>query len=608
MREMYTSAMIPPPRHDRVLVYLLVILILCTLLTILFFVPAPSAPNHPGMQGTQVQPVPAASGSCLSPAVTTPGAGSEDLFRVKILAINDFHGQIPTDQEVDDRPVGSAPVVAAYLKNATQVYGPDRTVIAIPGDAVGASPPESGLLADEPAMLFFNEFANPCCTGNGSPDSACNMVAVPGNHEFDEGIPELLRLVYGGNGNTTITHLTDPYPGALSSYTCSNIVWKENGTTLFPPYVVRNIRGVPIAFIGADTITTPERLTPHRADEVTFLDETGAINRYVREVQRLGVHAIVVLIHEGGSQQAYDGDTRSGTNVTGRITDIVAGLDGDVDVVLSGHSHKFTNAYLPNAAGRPVLVTQAYSYGKGFADVDLTLDPVSRDIVNTSARIVVTRADRPPGTSPDPEAAALLTDAGRVVAPVVNQHIAIVAHDITADENAAGESALGDLVADADRMAMKTDVAFITTGSLRADIESGDAMWGDLYAVEPFSGTVVSMNLTGRQILSILERQWQEPLPPHNLAVSGMAYTFDGAKPAGSRVVTVSVGREPLDPSGTYTVSTMDYLATGGDGYTEFVNGTMMTTGPKDVDALASYLEALPQPVNVTADGRIRMT
>ncbi|PKL69453.1 MAG: bifunctional metallophosphatase/5'-nucleotidase [Methanomicrobiales archaeon HGW-Methanomicrobiales-1] len=537
---------------------------------------------------------------------TVPAMHTNATIHVKILAVNDFHGQLPPGQSMNKRPVGSAPVLASYLKSAMASGNADGIIIALPGDVVGASPPPSGLLADEPSLLFFNEFANPSCTGTIGTDPLCNMVATPGNHEFDRGTGELLRQVYGGNGTSPITHIIDPYPGSRSSYICANVVWNGNGTTIFPPYVIRNISGVPIAFIGADTVTTPERLAPHRADDVRFLNETESINRYVAEVRKDGIHAIVVLLHEGGVQQAYEGSTMDGTNVTGRVTGIVAGLDGDVDVVLSGHTHEFTNAWLPNAAGKPVLVTQAWSYSKGYADVDLVLDPASLDIVNKSARIVVAYADSPPGTAPDPEVAALLAKGGQAVAPVVGRQIAVIAQDITRDMNDSGESALGDLLADAQRSVMETDVAFITTGSIRSDLKQGNVTWGDLFTIQPFSGTVVSVKLTGQQIRDALERQWQEPLPPHPLGVSGLTYTYDATRPAGSRVQDVRIGGVPLDTAASYSAALMDYLSIGGDGYTVFTKGTLIASGPSDVDTLASYLGSFPRPMNATTDGRIR--
>lgn len=599
--------MILSPWQDGTFRWLMALSVLCTIVALITFalvyapLPLVPSPVHTPLPGIVT------GSSCLSPGTAEPGTGGSGPVPVKILAINDFHGQITAGQTISKRLVGSAPVLASYLEAATEVFGPDHTIIALPGDVIGASPPESGLLSDEPTLLFYNEFANSCCTsGNGETGSACNMVATPGNHEFDRETRELLRQVHGGNGNTTISHLTDPYPGSMTAYTCSNVVWKENGTPVFPPYIILNVSGIPIAFIGADTVTTPGLLAPGRADDVRFLNETESINRYVAEVRQDGIHAIVVLLHEGGEQQAYEGATAGGSRVTGRVTGIVAGLDGDVDVVLSGHTHRFTNAYLPNAAGKSVLVTQAYSYSKGYADVNLTLDPVSRDITSASAQIITAYGDQAPGTTPDPEAEALLARSEQAVAPLTERQIAVITQDITRDKNEAGESELGDLLADAQRSVMRTDVAFITTGTLRADLEKGNVSWGDLFAIQPFSGTVVSMRLTGQQIRDVLERQWQEPLPPHNLDVSGLAYSYDATKPAGSRISEVLVGGVPLDRSATYTAAMMDYLSIGSDGYTAFTNGTLLTSGPSDVDTLATYLGSLPQPVTMTEGKRIQ--
>jgi 5'-nucleotidase len=465
---------------------------------------------------------------------------------VRILAVNDFHGQLSAGQNLNGEPAGSAPVLSSYLKCAMADADGAATFIALPGDVVGASPPESGLLLDEPTVLFFNGLADDC------PD----IIATFGNHEFDRGTDELLRMVRGGNGATAITHLADPYPGAAAEYVCSNVVWKTNGTLLAAPYTIRDAGGVQIAFIGATTTETPSIQKAASIEEVLFEDETASINRYVPEIQQQGVHAIVVLLHEGGEQEPYDGPTREGGNVTGRVAGIVAGLDADVDVVLSGHTHAFTNAYLENAGKNPVLVAQAYSCSRAFSDVSLVI-------------------------------------------------ITVASADITRVETDAGESALGNLVVDGQRAAMGADIAFITTGSLRAEIAEGEVTWGDLYAVQPFSSTVLSMTLTGEQVRDALERQWETPLPPHNLAVSGLTYSFDESKPAGGRVVAVQVNGAPLDPDAEYTAAMVDFLATGGDKYTVFREGTNVVPGPFDVDALVAYMGSLPEPVEMKPEGRI---
>jgi len=546
-----------------------------------------------------------------------------DPVQVSILAVNDFHGHMFAEQQLNGRPAGSAPVLASYLKSAMDSSDSAFTILALTGDTVGASPAESALLVDEPTLLFFNSFANAdCCEGE---NGGCNVISIPGNHEFNRGTGELMRMIYGGNGTTTLPRFADPYPGSNADTICANVVWKENITPILPPYTIREVDGARIAFIGAVTIETPILELPQNVERIEFLDEAEAVNHYVPELQEQGIHAIVLLLHEGGSQEAYEGPTREGCNVTGPVTTIVAGLDPDVDVVLAAHKHAFTNAYLPNAGGKDVLVVQAYSYGMAYADVDLLIDPGSGEIIEKSASIVPVYADQPPGTEPDPAIEALLGEVEAAVSQLRAEVIATSAADITRTPDAAGESSLGNLVVDSQRDAMHADVAFATSGSLagslQADLARGNITWGDLEAVLPPDASmaatyggwysrpcVASRDLSGDQILAMLERQWETPVPAENLSVSGLAYTYDPSRPAGSRVTEIQVNGTPLDPGATYSAAMNYYMAygMGGDFSPSWDWGVTVTVGPADIDALAEYLGTLPQPLDVTTEGRVR--
>jgi 5'-nucleotidase len=542
----------------------------------------------------------------------TPGNG---LVHLRILAINDFHGHLYTGQQLDNRSAGSAPVLATQLKSAMQDHRAPVTILALLGDTVGASPRSTSLLMDEPAILFFNMFAGPGCSQkNSTQGGSCNVIAIPGNHEFNRGTEELLRMTYGGNGNVSVPRFTDPYPGAMADTICANVVWKGNGTPVLPPYTIRDVEGIPVAFIGTVTTETTGLELPENIRGVEFIGESEAINRYVAELQGKGIHAFVVLIHNGGKQEEnYTGATRQGGNVTGPIVPIVAALDPDVDVVLSAHSHQFTNAYLKNAGGRDVLVTEAYAYGVAFADVDLAIDTRSGDIVSKTAEIVPVYADDPSARAPDQAAGALVAGVQQAVGQKEQEVIATAAAHITREPSGAGGSALGNLVADSQRAAMNADIAFATTGpeagSIQADISRGKITWADLEQVLPsdaslaaeFGGWysrphVATRELSEDQIRKILERQWEEPVPAGNLSVSGIEYTYEITRPAGDRVTGIRINGEPIRPGVNYTAAMNYYMAYGmGGNYSPAWDwGDTVAVGPADIDALADYIRSRP--------------
>ncbi|HTV23110.1 MAG TPA: 5'-nucleotidase C-terminal domain-containing protein, partial [Polyangiaceae bacterium] len=443
----------------------------------------------------------------------------------------------------------------------------------------------------------------------------CNIVGTPGNHEFDEGADELLRLVYGGDHENG-PFLDSPYAGARFPYVSSNVA-RTSGGTLLPPSVVVNLGGVRVGVIGAVLKETPTIVTPSGVAGLEFLDEATAINQQVASLGRRGVHAIVVTIHQGSPQTpTSDASTDPSATLTGAILPIVSALDDAVDVVISGHSHSFTNALVPNQNGTPILVTQAFSNGTAYGEIDLELEPSSADVVSKSARIVSTFSDQAPGNTRDPEVQALVEAARAFVAPLVGREVATLSADITRTPNEAGESALGDLIADAQRVALGTDFAFMNPGGIRADLlfaadpqnpadVAGSASWGELFTIQPFGNSLVSMQLSGAQVVALLEQQWLGQPVPRQLQISGLTYTWDATAPDGRKIVEVLQDGTPLDPDAEYSVSVNDFIAAGGDNFTLLTGGRDQVGGPIDLDAFVTFLAAQTQPIALPALGRI---
>ncbi len=563
----------------------------------------------------------------------TPGFSDRErdaLLHVQLLGINDFHGQLSAGRRVANRPVGSAAVLAAYLLAAQQDANDpelsDRTFIVHAGDHVGATPPESALLQDEPSIGFLNLLANRHCRFQDRRDDRrgwededagedgrdrrlhphCNLVGTAGNHEFDEGKDELLRLLNGGN-HPTGPFLENPYRGARFPTISSNVVDEKTGKPILPPFVIKQVKGVRLAFIGAVLKDTPTIVTPTGVAGLKFLDEAESINRYVRWLRHHeGIHTFVVVIHQGGRQRTYEGPTQPGGLISGQdIVEIVSRLDDDVDVVVSGHAHSFTNALLKNRHGADILVTQAFSSGTAYGDIDLTIDRRTRDVVAKSAAIVTTFADTGPGLAPDPQVAELVAQAQAKVAPLVNRVIGTAAGDLLRAESPAGESALGNLIADAQRTALGTDFAFMNPGGIRADVPSGPVTYGQLFTVQPFGNSLVRMDLTGQQIYDLLNQQWVNQPFPRILKTSGLTYTWDNNRPVGDRIVEVRRNGTPIDRQATFSITVNSFMAAGGDNFTVLLQGRNQAGGPLDLDALIVYIQSLPQPFSALIEGRI---
>lgn len=287
---------------------------------------------------------------------------------------------------------------------------------------------------------------------------------------------------------------------------------------------------------------------------------------------------------------------------TGALLDIIRRLDDDVDVIVSGHTHQFTNSLIPNAHGKSMLVVQAWSYATAFDDIDVWVDPMSQDVVAKRAQVVTAWDDEGPGSSPDPAVAALIARADARVASRVEQVLAQAEAPIERTTNAAGESALGDLIADAQRDIAGADFALLNPGGIRADLPAGTITWGAAFAVQPFGNDILTLTLTGQDLVDVMNEQWGHGQPSGGriLSISGFAYSWNGSIPdGGSRVVEVhDLHGIPIAASRSYTLAVNQFLAEGGDGFSTLQRLKRSDTGHIDRDALVEYLKKSPRPLS----------
>src|SRR6202790_3835410 len=353
---------------------------------------------------------------------------------LRILAINDFHGNLRPPPggiriaDPDDKtkkivvPAGGAEYMATLVKQLRQ--GSKNTIFVAAGDLIGASPFLSAMFHDEPTIESLSMMGL--------------EVASVGNHEFDEGKDELLRMQNGGCHPIDKCQGPHPFPGAKFHYLAASTIDTGTGKTVFPPYEIREFEGIPVAFIGLTLKGTPNIISPESAAGLEFRDEAETVNALVPELKARGVEAIVVLIHEGGTPT---GDYNECPGISGPIVDIVKKFDRAVDVVISGHTHQ---AYVCEIDGR--LVTSGDKYGTLVTAIDLKLDPATRDVISAKADNSIVRTA---ALAKDAAQTALLEAYNKVAAPIANRPAGSVSETLSRTPNEAGESALGDTLADA---------------------------------------------------------------------------------------------------------------------------------------------------------------
>jgi len=507
-------------------------------------------------------------------------------LKVQVLAINDFHGNLlpPAAFRMPDPanpgktlqiPVGGAEALATAVKQLRQ----DRPhhVFVAAGDLIGGSPLISALFLDEATLESLTVMG-------------LHLSAV-GNHEFDRGQDELMRRQNGGCHSVEGCKGPRPFKGAGFQYLAASTIVESTGKPLLPPYQIRRFDGVPVGFIGLTTKTTPTLVMPTGVTGLRFDDEAETVNRLVPELKAQGVEAIVVLIHEGGHPTGGHNECPA---ISGPIVDIVKRMDKAVDAVITGHTHR---AYTCRIDGR--LVTSGDKYGSMITDIELTIDRRSRDVVASSASNVLVRLDQ---YGKDPEQTALLAGYLERAKPLTERVVGRLAAEVKANAgDPAGASPMGQLLADAQLAATRdagAQIALMNNCGIRTGLamrDDGRVTFEDLFTSQPFGNQLITMTLSGAELIGLLQRQFRSDHLCNRLQLSqGFSYTWDAARPQGERVLPESVRLhgQPLQPDASYRVTVNAFMAVGGDSFTEFLRGRDRRTGPTDIEAIEVWVRS----------------
>jgi 5'-nucleotidase len=556
---------------------------------------------------------------------------------VHLLAFNDLHGNLEAaGNNIYGQFAGGAAYLAKAVKDRQATYGNlQATVFA--GDNIGASPLANGLFLEEPITIASN---------------LMNVdFASVGNHEFDKGSDELLRIQNGGchptegctaapyalpNGGTT-----NVYPGADFQYLSANVVVDATGQTLFPAFETKRFKSksgkkFEVGFIGEVLEATPTIVTPTGVAGLTFQDEADAANRAVGQLKRQGVDTSVLVIHEGGFQTTAALNGCAGNLGGSAIADIAGRLDPSIKVIVSAHTHAEYRCTI-TAGGVTRLITSASSFGRILTDITLTVDDKSGELVQASAEnVIVANALNTPGpgvvrqpdlTKEDPQVQAVVAQYVAASAPLANRVIGRIQGDLTRTGSPFGESALGDVIADAQFVATQpadlggARLAFMNPGGIRADLRvadissggeaPGEVTYGEAFTVQPFGNSLVTKTMTGDMIRRLLQQQFPGCGGQTTQRILQVSATFRYERDLAATTCEGRIGRMFVDGvevalTDSFRVTMNNFLAAGGDGFTVFNEGTNALGGAQDIDAfVAAFAAAEPAGIAVPTLDRI---
>ncbi|MDX8056105.1 bifunctional metallophosphatase/5'-nucleotidase [Lentzea sp. BCCO 10_0798] len=545
-----------------------------------------------------------ATGPAQADVQSLRGRGTVD---VRLIGINDLHGNLEPPTGSSGRVIlpdgttvdaGGAAFNATHIKNLQKEVR--NSVIVGQGDLIGGSPLVSALFHDEPTIEVLNEVGMDA--------------TAAGNHEFDEGYKELLRIQRGGCHPVDGCQFRDEYKGAKFPILGANVTNAKSGLPALPPFWVEIRDGMPIGFIGMPLKDVPILVDPNGIKDIKFGDEVKAANKYANFLDTIGVKSIVLLVHQG-DQVTSTGGGPNACNVSPQNPGsyIATNVSPKIDAVFSGHSHQHYNCVVKDPAGNPRPFIEGLAFGRELSVVDLKIDRRTRDVVRGETKAenkIVTRT-----VTPDPVIQSVIDLAKTKSGPIANRQIGSIGANIPRAAVPAGDSPLGNLIADSQLEATKVNgavLALMNPGGVRADLTyapagteaPGVVTYGEAFAVQPFSNILQTVTLTGAQIKNALEQQFTAARTIILQPSAGFTYSWSASAAFGSKISDIKIGGVAVDPNANYRVTINSFLQGGGDAFPEFTKGTEITGGGIDLDGFAAYLSTHPDQLP-PATGRI---
>ncbi|REJ05302.1 multifunctional nuclease/2',3'-cyclic-nucleotide 2'-phosphodiesterase/5'-nucleotidase/3'-nucleotidase [Microbacterium bovistercoris] len=488
---------------------------------------------------------------------------------ISIATINDFHGRIEAD---------GASAGAAVLAGAVEQVRDENpnTIFAAAGDLIGASTFTSFINDDNPTIDALN--------------AAGLDVSAAGNHEFDQGWEDLRDRVQDR---------------ADWEYISSNVFVTETGEPALAPAWVKELDGVRVGFVGAVTEELDSLVSPEGIKDLEVRSIVDSVNDVADDLTdgkdgNGEADVVILLVHEGAT-------TTDASSITpdSALGEIVYGVDDDVDAIVSAHTHLAYNHVID---GRPVVSAGQYGENLGVMSLQFEVKKNKVELLSIENEIRPL-AGRYPA---DPEVQAIVAAAKKEADVLGAVKVGNISAGFTrarqsdGKENRGGESTIGNFVADVQQWATGADLALMNPGGIRADLAfassgasdpDGNVTYREAATVQPFANTLVTLQLTGAQLKSVLEEQWQPDgasRPFLKLGVSkGLTYTYDPSAAKGARITSITLNGTAIDPAASYTVAANSFLAAGGDNFTTLAAGTgKADTGKIDLQSMVDWFAA----------------